>query len=420
VRRKQKPFAQVLPALKSIGLARLALILVVALLGAYLSFAFAVAGVTRNKNPAIALKFIPWEGVALTKQADQLFLANVKNPPKAVTALARESLRWQALNPSALRLLGYTSPQNGDQAQGARHFIELAARLSRREPGAQLWLVQRAAADGELPQALSHIDVLLKTRPSSSAALFPILLQGLPDPGFRKLFRDYMRKPSPWVGNFLSYAVGNTADLQSMVKLIVEANGFPDYGASPGQARHLMDRLDKAGQYEALRRVYLLMPGAKTTRLQNPEFDKSDVDEQFGIVGWQSFDGPDAGAAVIDGKNSAKPQLTLYVSASTTRRVASRLLILNPGPYTLSTTIEEAEYGAGGGMSWQLRCPTREAGGHPWSGKLVGKESSMVLPIPADCPVQFLDLMASGGQGQVGGLDATISNVKLSPVGRTQ
>jgi hypothetical protein len=409
----------VLPALKSIGFARLALVLIVALLGTYLSFAFAVAGVTRNKNPAITLRFIPWEGVALAKQADLLFLANVKDPPEFVTELAKKSLHWQALNPAALRLLGYTYPQTGEEGEKARRFIELSAQLSRREAGAQLWLIQRAATYGELPQALSHIDILLKTRPSSSSTLFPILLQGLPDPGFRKLFRGYMRRPSPWVGSFLSYGVANTADLQSMVKLITEAKGFPDYDTSPAQARRLMSRLDKAGQYEALTKIYMLMPGAKPTRLQNPEFDKNDVDEQFGVVGWQSFDGPDAGAAVISEKGAPRPQLTLYASASTTRRVASRLLILDPGLYTLSTTIEEADYDRGASMSWQLRCPSRAAGGLPWSGKLAGAQSSMVIVIPSDCPVQFLDLIASGGQGRVG-LEATISNVKLSPFGRTR
>jgi hypothetical protein len=110
--------------------------------------------------------------------------------------------------------------------------------------------------------------------------------------------------------------------------------------------------------------------------------------------------------------------MTLYADPSTTRIVASKLLYLEPGSYALSTGIADLDAGAGGGLTWQLRCPTRVAGSIVWSGVLISQQSAHKVTVPEDCRVQFLDLVAAGGQGQTG-LDATILRVSLAPLGPT-
>jgi hypothetical protein len=279
-----------------------------------------------------------------------------------------------------------------------------------------LWLVQQAAVGSDLTMAIGHIDILLRTRPSSETVLFPILVSGLPDPQFRSLLRQYMNKPPPWLANFLSFAITNTTDLPPLVRLFEESRGFPNSDVAAGQARQLMGRLHDAGQFAALRRIYLLMPNADAFRLRDARFDKSDINEDFGIAGWQAFDVADAGAHIVVEGEHSDLQMQVYVNPSITRQVASKLLYLEPARYTVTTTISEADAGVGGRMSWQLRCPTREAGGRPWTGRIAGNTSRLLFTVPADCPVQFLDLIASGGDGQTG-LDATIASVQLSPAG---
>jgi len=49
----------------------------------------------------------------------------------------------------------------------------------------------------------------------------------------------------------------------------------------------------------------------------------------------------------------------------------------------------------------------------PWADHLLQGSSRLSFVVPADCPVQFLDLLASGGEGQ-NGLDATVTQLALA------
>jgi hypothetical protein len=417
--RSRKPTEnRVTAAIKRVGVLRLALVLVLVLAGGYLAFALSVAGVARSRQPALALQFAPREAEALSKQADLYFATNPQHPPQAVGALATRSLRAQAINPRALRLLGYVENARGDRPH-AQALMGLAARLSRRESGAQLWLINRAALDGNLPLAVQHIDVLLRTSPNTQSKLYPILLQGLIDPGFRRLLRTYLRSgDSPWASDFVTYAIANTADLSPVQSLFEEGEPTARTGFTVEQSRMLMERLMKAGRYGALQRIYLLTPGSSAWRLRDPRYDLSDIEEKFGVAGWQAFNLTDAGASFVGKGKNAAPAMTLYADPSTTRIVASKLLYLEPGSYALSTGIADLDAGAGGGLTWQLRCPTRVAGSIVWSGVLISQQSAHKVTVPEDCRVQFLDLVAAGGQGQTG-LDATILRVSLAPLGPT-
>lgn len=416
MRVKRRRFALLRERLKAIGIVRSIAVLLLAIGGAYVGFIVAMAGVTRSKNPAMTLQFLPKEGEALAKQAELFFVANPEKPPSEVARLARQSLHSQALNPRALRLLGYVHSQEDKTDSKAEELIDLAVRLSRREPGAQLWLVQRAALQNDLPSAIKHIDILLRAHPNSEAVVFPVLIRGVADPRFRRLFQGYMRNSTPWVDSFLAFAVANTTDLPSLVAMIDEAGGFPDGEGSAAQSRRLMGRLSEAEQFDALERIYMLMPGATASRLRSTELDAGDVGEQFGIAGWQSFDGADAGAAVVRQRGQSRPQMMLYANSSITRSVASKLLYLRPGTYQLSTNVADIQADQGGGLSWQLRCPTSPQNYRPSTGRLDAKQTTVMLTVPPSCPIQFLDLVASGGQGQ-SGLDATITSIRLTTAG---
>lgn len=347
-----------------------------------------------------------------------LLAENPQDPPAEIKRLAVRALEAQALNPRALRLLGYLESNAGNVTQ-SRKLIGLASTLSRREGATQLWLINRAALDKDLPSALGHIDILLRTDPDSASVLYPILLRGLADPDFRKLLQSYMRRADdPWVADFVTYAIANAQDLTPIVNLVEEGDDMHRPGLTLAQSRLLMGRLDRAGHYAALERIYLLIPGAKLSRLRDPQFDASDVSEYYGVAGWQAFNGSDAGASFISKRKGASPSVVLYANPATTRTVAAKLMYLEPGTYSISTTLGTVNRGDGGSVGWQLRCPTREAGSTPWSGTLNDARSTLTMTIPKDCPIQFLDLVASGGQGQTG-LDGTVVNLKLTPVGQT-
>lgn len=407
-------FQRLFAAIYRVGRLRFAIILLIGAIVTCASFAIAMIGVTRTKNPNIALAINSNDGVALAKVAEAMFLSNPLKPPAQITDLARKALQVQGANARALRLLGSMFSVENPDSEQARHLMKLATRLTRRDAGAQLWLVQDAARRSDYPAAMANIDTLLRTLPESEDTLFPIMLRGLDDPQFRAMFRRYRKGAPIWVGNFLSYSIANAPNLDPVVEIVVSSGGFPDVPKAAAYGRQLLDRLGKAGQFDEVAQIYRLMPGADLQHLTRAGFDVSDIEEYSGVVGWQVFDGPDAGASFVLEKGREDPIMTVYVNSGTTRPVASKLLYLRPGGYLLSVEIDQVDAGEGGSLSWRLRCPAQsDKSPIQQGGNLkVGRNSAPIV-VPNYCAVQFLDIVTSGGDGQRG-LEATVLGVTLA------
>lgn len=400
---------QLAAALLAIKLWRFAVAALLAIVGGYLAFSLAASGVARKKNPAAALLFVPGESTALAARADQLYFSSAGNPPPLVRIMALAALRQQAVNPRALRLLGYYADFRREPGK-AMALINVAEKLSRREPGTQLWLIEASARNGDNVRTLAHYDILLRTKPDSQAVLFPRLTSALDDAEIRKSLIPYMRTDKGWVTGFVYHAISRSKDPASLVALLVEARGFPQTPALRNQSQLLINRLAAEKHFADARRVYLLLPGARAGRLSSPAFDSSDRDGQFAAIGWQIFDDAEAGGA-FTGKGP--PTLAIYVDAATTRKVATKLLYLPEGRHFFTSRIASLDRGTGGWVRWNLRCPTGENQEPVWSAEAAQGNLQALLEIPAGCPVQYLDLVASGGNGQTG-LEASIAAVRIS------
>lgn len=401
-----------LGALRSIGILRILILSVLGVVGAWFAAALAISGVTRIKAPQAAIMAMPNESTALASRADQIFFANPANPPREVELLARRALANQAVNPKALRVLGYVADTKGDTAT-AEKYIRMAAKLSRREPGAQLWLIEASARKGDVIQTLAHYDIVLRTKPETETILFPRLLDAIEDREIRIALKPYFRSKNGWAYAFLPYAVTNSNNLPIVIDLLFETHGLANRQAAYAQELGLLTRLIAEGYYQDARRLYLQMPGAKPVRLTNAAFDASDRDVHFGPMGWQLLEDPDAGGGFTGNAGDKQPMLAVYANAATTRPVATKLLYLKSGKYLFSARLANLDRGDGGFLRWQLRCPS--IGGAPaWTIDSINASLRAELLVPANCPVQFLDLIASGGKGQTG-LEATIASVSLVP-----
>lgn len=409
--RPKKPNV-LLVALRSIGIARILILSALGLVGAWFAAALAISGVARIKAPQAALMVMPNESAALASRADQLFFANPKNPPREVELLARRALENQAINAKALRVLGYVADAKGD-TETAEKYVRMAAKLSRREPGAQLWLVEASARKGDVAQTLNHYDIALRTKPDTQTILFPRLLNAIEDREIRVALKPYIRAQNSWTPAFLSFANSNSKNLPVLVDLIVETGGLADKESAKSQELSLLSRLVAENYFADARRLFLQMPGAKPVRLTSVAFDASDRDARFGPLGWQLLEDPDAGAGFTGSGDDRIATLAIYANSATTRPVASKLLYLTPGKYLFAARLANLDRGDGGFLRWQLRCPA--IGGAPaWTIDSINASLRAELMVPANCPVQFLDLIASGGNGQTG-LEATIASVSLVP-----
>jgi hypothetical protein len=151
------------------------------------------------------------------------------------------------------------------------------------------------------------------------------------------------------------------------------------------------------------------MPGARPARLTSATFDASDRDARFGPIGWQLIDDSDAGGEFSGSAGERRTSLSLFANSATTRPVASKLLYLKPGNYLFSARLSNLDRGDGGFLRWQLRCPAIPAA-PIWTIDSINTSLRASFSIPANCPVQLLELVASGGRGQTG-LDATVASV---------
>jgi hypothetical protein len=410
---RSKKTNPVLAALHSIGLIRILGFSVLGLVGTWYATMLALSGVARLKAPQSALMVMPGESTALAVQADLLFFANPQQPPAAVRALSLSALREQPINPRAVRLLGYYADIKGDSA-AAEKFIRMAQKLSRRDAATQLWLIEASARENDTKQTLIHYNIALRTKPETQTILFPRLLNAIEDQEIRTALKPYIRAKNGWGGNFLFYANANSKNLPALADLIVETGGLVDAESSKSQELGLLGRLAGEKYFADARRLFLQMPGAKLARMTSAAFDPSDRDSRFGPMGWQLIDDPDAGGG-FTGKAGDKPTtLSLFANSGTTRPVATKLLYLKPGNYLFSASLENLKRGEGGFLRWQLRCPNDASGAALWTIDSINSSLRATFAVPANCPVQFLDLIASGGKGQTG-LEATVATVAVAP-----
>jgi O-antigen ligase len=408
---KRSNYLRIMETIRTTGLLRITIVSFVAIIGSWSAFALAVSGITRIKNPARALTFVSFESTALAARSDQLLFSSLQNPPKESYQMALAALRNQAVNARALRIVGFYLEAKGDSDRAAR-LIKYAAKLSRREPGAQIWQIERSAREGTTAETLEHFDILLRTKPDTSTLLFPRLMGAIDDAEVRAGLVPYVKLNRSWISSFLNLAILQAKNPSSLVELIVASGGLPKTSFAKSQGEQLIARLINEKQYSAAHRLYLTLPGAKASRLTNAAFDNTDLDGRFADLGWSVVNEPNAGAALDRKAGQDHPVLSLFVDSTTTRVVAKKMLYLKPASYRFHTKLAAIRQDRGSILKWRLRCPSLEGAPIVWNANFDSKTLIADLNVPSKCPVQFLELEASGGDGKAG-LEATIAYVRI-------
>ena len=410
LRKKERSF---ILSIKQIGARRIAITLIIAIVGGLAAIALTLSGLTRSKNPQVALMAVSGESNALANRADQLLLANPANPPAAIAKLARAALRHQAINAKAIRQLGYVADAKGDPKR-ALALVTMAERVSRRETGTQLWLIEHYAQANNTSKTLHHYDILLTTEPDAQTLLYPRLSSAIANEPNRAALLLYVQQDRPWASGFLWHAINNDKDLSNVVNLIVEAKGLPKNDKTKrAQEVALLGRLVAEKRFDDAKRIYDLIPGARTTRLTSPRFDNDDHWARFGPMGWQIPDSPDAGGGFLSKDGQSAPALSIFANSATTQIVASRLLYLAPGNYRFLAKLSQLQNGDGGYVRFQMRCSTRPDSAPVWIFDIDPKRTIARIDVPSDCPAQFLDIVGSGGKGQLG-MEAVISSITIT------
>ena len=399
-------------ALSQLGLPRVLLTAILGVIAAGLSFALTASTLARRANPEMAARMMPINSLALAYQAERLLAEDPLHPKADVGKLARSALQLQALNPTALRVLGVVAAARGDERKG-RALIFQAQHQSRRDAPAQFWLIEDAVQRGDIRTALVHYDIVLRNKPFSHKILFPILLNALGDPAIRLALRRYIRTDEIWAPQFASYALANSKDLTSLVALTVESGGLKNPQIAQEQAVGLIARLVAEYRFAAARRIYLMMPNATPARLINPGFDKADIEMRYGAIGWQTRSQSDASSSVVE-DDADRPSLLLSANALTTTTIATKLLYLRPGKYHIGIILSKFEGGEGAAVGGQIRCPAQTGDRTVWSQRASARMIQGDFMVPTGCDAQYLDIVVSGGSS-ASMLDAAVRSVAVRP-----
>ncbi len=371
--------------------------------------------ITRRTNPDIALRFNPNEPVALATKADLLFLKS--QDPKTLTrveALAKQSLRAQALNPTAVRILGYVADARG-QKDKARELILLSEKMSRREFGAQLWLIEDAAARNDVKTALKHYDIALRATSESPVILFPTLNDAMALSDVRDGFVPYVRQWPAWMTSYIGQAIEGVANPADVADVLIRGGKMPVDASTRFIPPALLAKLASKGQYRTFRQYYATLPGAKAAALTTVSMNADSVNLRYPVAGWQLTEVPAMGGAFSKAGSGAYT-LQAFAGSGERGEIMRKLLILPPGRYAFSAgyaaevAVPDAE------IRWELFCLSGTGQRSVWTkmDRVVAgnSKSGGELLIDGQCPFQALSLQAAGGAGQ-SGVDFTVRSVSL-------
>ena len=137
-----------------------------------------------------------------------------------VAVSARQSLLRDPTSASAAVSLALIAEIEGRKSQ-ASGLINYALRMSRRDLRAHLWSIEAAVARHNVPIALHHYDIALRTSKSAPGLLFPVLSAALSDPAIRNGVAGVLNARPAWKDLFLNWLSSNSSDPRSAAMLFL-------------------------------------------------------------------------------------------------------------------------------------------------------------------------------------------------------
>lgn len=404
-----------LPPLK-----RLLPILLFAAVAIWLTFAVSAAALFRSARPDAALKLVPFDARAQARAAEQLVSRPSADRRRlaAAEALAIASLRRDPTVVTAWRTLALIAVFRGQPDRAGRLF-HLTERMSRRDLPTQLWLIEENVNRNDVAGALRHYDVALRTSLSSHELLFPIILRALNDPNLVAPMARLVSTNPPWKEQFFGALIQQPPSGNNLARLL-------EMIAARGQlsSRDLLSSiviyLGDRREYSAAWRVYRVLknlPRAEPGTLRNGGFEGPNRVPPFD---WRLESGTELGAETRPvPAPGADTGLYAYAASGTSGVVASQLLLLRPGGYTLAALGGVTAASRPERVTWKIACASTPTAFIATQSAIpsgsAGGPIGMRFRIPAGgCEAQWLQLEISGG-GAEGTAEAWVDSVRISP-----
>lgn len=288
-----------------------------------------------RSNPELALRWWPW-GAAPKAALAARIAADVKAPPADLARaeqLAREALLREPVNVEAARALAMLRARENKLDAANRLFV-YAEKLSRRDLPTQLWLIEHAVQNEDIPGALKHYDRALRTSRTAPDILLPVLVAAADDPAIvQPLVRTLAPRPH-WWRQFMTLAMKDIKNGKALVSYARSLKLEMSNAEDKEYIVRVVDRLTRDRLYDDALAYYGDVTGTPAAKL--------------GLVRNGGFEGPNTGLP-FDWWLREEPGLTadmelfgddthLVLRAGRGRGgdLAKQLLVLKPGTYQIS------------------------------------------------------------------------------------
>lgn len=397
---------------------RFALVLIITSVVALAAARFALASIVLNSNPALAERITGDPAASLRAMlmrdaADPALLEH-----HGIVAVAQRSLRNSPLDPAALRALAVHAAAAGRLGDTTR-FAALSERVSRRDFQTQLILIEQAVHAEDYVTALRHYDIALRTHEQARDILFPVLSEAIEDPQIRQGIAPYVAHHANWIREFLDFAMRDgPAGPRRTAELVLTTKATRNTDLMVAIAPTLLGMLTDQREFALARALYAQLPYASPQVLRMPGFNVRTTDSKSGPFAWYAVSDVNAGASFdVGGSNNNRPP-RIFAESGEHGVVLRRLLTLAPGRYRLDERRQMVSGGKDARAVWTMTCPSNASTPVLWTGpsdRAVYNVKGAPGPvIPSDCPVQRLELQASGGTDP-NGLELVIDYFDLRP-----
>lgn len=370
-----------------------------------------IAGVIRERSPALALKLWPWDARALAVQADNLLMSD---PTKSDFALAKsfaeKSIARDPTSAPALRVLGFVQENSGNIA-AARVTIRTSEKLSRRDLAGQLWLINDAVVRDEAEEALGHFDTALRTSDLAPPMLLPILANATEDASLIAPLAAVLAKQPPWGLSFVAEAIYRGPAPQNLVLLdqALRNRGVP---LSQPLVQQLINQLVALNRFSDALTIYNRATGKRDegNLLRDGRFDR---DPQLSPFDWSISPEDSLFVSRAEaGEGVGGHRLTFTAPSGGYGDLVRQLLVLVPGKYRVSVDadVERAN------IHIAIRCAE-----YPRRGLLESPPTNLSLSadfaVPANgCKAQWLAIVVNPVKN-LDGATGWVGNVMLAADG---
>ena len=371
------------------------------------TLAFAVGKSSAERAHGLA----PGDGRIAAELAEQLAAGEADTAQRVrADRIARQAVADEPLAAPALTALALNAQLRGNTTQARRLFVHSDA-LSRRELGTRLWLIEDAVEREDIPGALRHYDIALRTSRMAPEILFPVLSVAIADPVVARALTDSLVARPPWGEAFINYLPRSSAEpdvsAQFFRRLAKSGVSIPERAQT-----NVINALVGAGEIEDAWSYYAsLRSGAARERSRDPAFAAQI--EAPSAFDWAPINS-DTGISASIQHSRDGGIFDFAVPSTIGGAVLQQGQFLPAGRYRLEGVSRGIEQPPGARPYWQLTCAGgREAGRVelPNSADNDGRFAGEIT-VDADCRFQTLRLVARPSS-MIGGVTGQIESVQL-------